>query len=488
MENDGGNSIWQTLLGSFRGQTKLAKQIRELIDGNEFGAAKALIAKARSRFPASPRFKILAARSALLSDDRTTAGASLLSVSLADVHGPESCFELAECLRKLQRYDEAVAAYREVMQDGPVELQRAASQALLSCYLRLDQPKLALDVSVQCVRLGGWHHQHSLMNLSQRCSILDLENAIVELQAIDSTSDPWINNNRFKMISYFALATSNNELANSSIQLAAKASVEAHHPELKWDDSAELLRPSVLVIGAMKAGTSALFNCLLTHPQFVTPQYKELHFFDQKNQTIWSDEYYLNQFPRVRNVANRLVTGEASPGYYAFDAVDRMKELLPGAKLIFMKRDPVDRAVSHLFHNRNTGVQEHPLAALTMGYEAIMELVGLSEIEFRVALQKIETGELPINRFVLMGCYELLLRPWRRTFGDQLLVVHFDDFSNDINATMDRVFDFVGLDPHPISKPLDTNAGRYDVNTEEMKEVRNKLSEFYRRVDRELGV
>ena len=48
------------------------------------------------------------------------------------------------------------------------------------------------------------------------------------------------------------------------------------------------------------------------------------------------------------------MTGEASPGYYTFDIVDRVKQMLPETKIAFIRRNPVERAISHYFHNRRS--------------------------------------------------------------------------------------------------------------------------------------
>ena len=57
--------------------------------------------------------------------------------------------------------------------------------------------------------------------------------------------------------------------------------------------------PHVIIAGAQKSGSTALFGYLTLHPQFVPPSRKELHSFDSPQ---WADvqfalSSYLREFP-----------------------------------------------------------------------------------------------------------------------------------------------------------------------------------------------
>ena len=104
--------------------------------------------------------------------------------------------------------------------------------------------------------------------------------------------------------------------------------------------------PDFLVIGAQKAGTTALYAYLRWHPGITGPSWKEVSFFDRH---WWRGEaWYRGQFPlRGRG---RLV-GEASPSYLFHPlAPERVHSLVPGARLVALVRDPVARAYSHYQH------------------------------------------------------------------------------------------------------------------------------------------
>ena len=476
-------SNWKIVIRKLRGHDRLVKRTRTALVNQQIPLAARCIEAGRIKFPRSDTFRILQARHLLLTADEPAALEAIAEVDCAAACSIDR-LELGDCYRHLGRYATSIDAYRSVLEDGTIKQQRQSASGLVASHLRLHQYGESLDAAIECVRLSGWHQSTTIPQLAELCSHESLAKAIAQLQQI-STPDPWHENHRKLMMATFAGSLSQWPLANSFIRQATKAAVAATRPRLKWDDAQPALRPNVIVIGAMKAGSSALFNCLLDHPQFVTPQQKELQFFGDPT---LPDDFFFEQFARVAAEQREgLVTGEASPGYYAMPVVSRIRKLLPDVKLIFIKRNPADRAISHVFHNRNVGLQEDSLDMLTKGRDKILELARLSVEDFNAALNRIHSGELHMNRFLLLGCYELFLGSWRAAFSDRLLVLELEDFSNSPQAEMDKVFDFVGIDKHPVTLPKDINAGIYDAHSSALSQMRNQLTEFYQAVDAELA-
>lgn len=111
--------------------------------------------------------------------------------------------------------------------------------------------------------------------------------------------------------------------------------------------------PDFVIIGAQKAGTTTLFDMLAEHPEVSLSTVKEVHFFDLNFHR--GEEWYRRHF-------DRHIAGEASP-YYIFHPLvhDRMKALIPNAKAIVILRDPIDRALSHYFHEVALGFETLPI-------------------------------------------------------------------------------------------------------------------------------
>eukprot|EP00934_Nitzschia_sp_Nitz4_P007931 Nitzschia sp. Nitz4//scaffold18_size181773//94138//95148//NITZ4_001920-RA/size181773-processed-gene-0.21-mRNA-1//1//CDS//3329540026//7921//frame0 len=132
-----------------------------------------------------------------------------------------------------------------------------------------------------------------------------------------------------------------------------------------------------MIIGAKKAGTTALFDLLaLRIPHVLPPDYKEFLYFLplqmsrkkwkkellQKQQQdgndtwvpvpairedIFSQDYYPG--PRELQKNNQSISFEATPGYLAFSTLSRipLQCTFPWAKILVILRDPVDRCFSH---------------------------------------------------------------------------------------------------------------------------------------------
>ena len=138
--------------------------------------------------------------------------------------------------------------------------------------------------------------------------------------------------------------------------------------------------PNFIVIGAAKAGTTALHWYLAEHPQvFMTPV-KETNYFafglDDEGRLLYGDPE-LHRFPirslseyraLVRRRRGPVAVGEAFSHLSAklTRAAGRIAEVIPGARIVCGIREPVDRAYSdHLMYLRSRGRRLDPARDLT---------------------------------------------------------------------------------------------------------------------------
>ncbi len=112
--------------------------------------------------------------------------------------------------------------------------------------------------------------------------------------------------------------------------------------------------PRFLGIGATRAGTSWVAAHLAAHPQIRMGR-KEIHFFDRKlgapgtsgsARDRANQLRYLARFVRARGGGG--IRGEITPAYAVLEpeVIRRVAEWMPDVRLIFMMRDPVERAWS----------------------------------------------------------------------------------------------------------------------------------------------
>jgi hypothetical protein len=122
--------------------------------------------------------------------------------------------------------------------------------------------------------------------------------------------------------------------------------------------------PNFIVLGAAKAGTTALYHYLNQHPQVYMSPLKETNFFALMNEPLNfcgpGDDDFINRFSlttmkqyqgQFAHSGDAIAVGEASPLYlYSPKAPPRIKQYIPDAKLIIMLRHPIERAYSAFLH------------------------------------------------------------------------------------------------------------------------------------------
>ncbi len=117
------------------------------------------------------------------------------------------------------------------------------------------------------------------------------------------------------------------------------------------------LLPNLVIIGAMKSGTTSLHSYLDLHPQIFMSRIKELNFFVEEENWSRGLEWYKSNFEQPAQII-----GESSPNYtkYPFfkGVAQRMHSLIPDAKLIYIVRDPIKRIVSHYIHRVADGLEK----------------------------------------------------------------------------------------------------------------------------------
>ncbi|MFC4335676.1 sulfotransferase family protein [Salininema proteolyticum] len=128
--------------------------------------------------------------------------------------------------------------------------------------------------------------------------------------------------------------------------------------------SGHRLLPSFLLCGGQRCGTTSLYRALSQHPAVLKPNlHKGVHYFDTAYHK--GPAWYRGHFP-TRATAKRVQdqTGlsaqafESSP-YYLYHplAAGRIAADLPGAKVIVLVRDPVERAWSQHAHELARGFE-----------------------------------------------------------------------------------------------------------------------------------
>lgn len=107
-----------------------------------------------------------------------------------------------------------------------------------------------------------------------------------------------------------------------------------------------------LIIGAMKCGTTSLFQYLAQHPQVAPSSPKEIRFFSLNEN--WQKGFNWYQTRWQWDPSRHQVALEASPSYAALprrpNVAERIAQVRADFRFIYLLRDPIERIESHYAH------------------------------------------------------------------------------------------------------------------------------------------
>lgn len=202
--------------------------------------------------------------------------------------------------------------------------------------------------------------------------------------------------------------------------------------------------PNFIIIGAQKAGTTSLFHYICQHPQVFANNSKEIHFFDRHHQL--GANWYRSHFPLAGRLqpGRRSRMGEATPYYLCHPhAPGRIAALLPKVKLIAVLRHPVERAISHYFHEKKKGREHLPIL------EAMQREEERCAGEWQRMLEDASYFSQTHQSFSYKqrGIYiEQLQRYWKFFSKEQIFIVESSRLFSKPQAVLKQVFNFLEID------------------------------------------
>ncbi len=232
--------------------------------------------------------------------------------------------------------------------------------------------------------------------------------------------------------------------------------------------------PNFLCIGAQRSGTTWLHANLQKHPEVWMPPIKEIHYFDKKEifdslptfklssykrkyryykknwqvfsraikskqrkntldlKTLrWllnyyfglrSDQWYASLF----EMGKGKITGEITPeyGFLNGESVAQIHELMPNGKIIFLMRNPIQRAWSHLLKNLRD--KKRPIESVSQA-ECIKHFNS--------------------NKSRTKSDYLRIINTWKSYFSDeQFFIAFFEEIAEHPEELLLRIFEFIEVE------------------------------------------
>lgn len=264
-------------------------------------------------------------------------------------------------------------------------------------------------------------------------------------------------------------------------------------------------RPTFLGIGAQKAGTTWLHKQLTQHPEIWMPPRKEIHFFDRLptypspntlatasplmrvmgsapwerekivtdilriakyggkgnfKEAIWHSRWALGTYDKdwyvglFSQAVDHSICGEITPSYSILNSKDiaHIKVVNPDIKLIFMIRNPIERAWSHIRFDAGKGHLKVNLDC---------------EDEIIAALKE------PV--VTLRNDYQRTINAYLEHFdSSQILVCFYDAITHDPGGLMSDITSFLKISP--FQENTVSNKTRF--NASKPKKIPTRVQEY----------
>jgi len=242
--------------------------------------------------------------------------------------------------------------------------------------------------------------------------------------------------------------------------------------------------PDFIIIGAGRAGTTALYSYLIQHPLIAAAltdnneSVADLHFFEYiiSNNIQWYKSHFPILFSKSNKHKNSFITGEYTSTYmYHPDVPKRIFNLLPKIKLIVILRNPIDKAYS-------TYQQQFRFGEYTTSFEDTIN-AEFRRIDLNKDFPELNSNNYDFENFVAQniirhGVYADYLETWLKIFDrKQILILNSDDLKKSTKETLRRVFNFLNVSNYDIKDTSQVNVGKYPTIN---KITRKKLIEFFK--------
>jgi Sulfotransferase family len=245
-------------------------------------------------------------------------------------------------------------------------------------------------------------------------------------------------------------------------------------------------RPDFLCIGSQRGGTSWLYFQLAQHPDFWMPPVKEIHYFDKLSRIKRSShlrhrderdvcflesmkslsaqpDIDLENYGRLFIHKGSLLSGDITPGYSTLsdEIIERVVDYFRNLKVIFLARDPVERAWSQLSRR------------VRLGNISRFDVTDVDEVIRNLQSPDVSSRSYPSK----------IAARWRRHVRPDLFHLYFfDDLERSPTELRRSILHFLGADPNKPSGRLsadhNNNAGKEKLQLTD--KVRSHVAQFFK--------
>ncbi len=182
-------------------------------------------------------------------------------------------------------------------------------------------------------------------------------------------------------------------------------------------------RPNLFVVGAMKSGSTTLHDYLAEHPEIFMSAEKEPGFFVAE---LWGNKSPTEYEDLFADATGEKYLGESSTHYTKLPTYPGVAEKIYQynslAKILYIVRHPVERTISHYFHNRRS-------------------------LRYHAETRSIITAISEDKAYTDYSNYAMQLEPYIRLFGRaNVYIVTFEKMISSPQVEMSKVFAWLDVD------------------------------------------
>ena len=193
-----------------------------------------------------------------------------------------------------------------------------------------------------------------------------------------------------------------------------------------------------LVIGAQKSGTTSLFNYMKRHPDIHLDNEKESDFFLSADISYekWQ-EYYKNKLQ-----SKKKIIGIVSTHYSISPLIAKnVYKILPKAKIIYILRDPIERAISHYKMLVRRGHEKR-------SFEDIVNLqlnpIFIKKIRSKKNIDRFEWND-DSQRYIAKGEYDTIIKSYQKLFNKNLICISSEEMLFNTQNTVNKIYNFLNV-------------------------------------------
>lgn len=241
------------------------------------------------------------------------------------------------------------------------------------------------------------------------------------------------------------------------------------------------LKPSFMIPGFPKCGTTSLYYYLSTHPNIEGSQPKETKFFSYEYSKGMG--YYSLHFPMPKK---DLMTFDATQTYlYNHFAMKRIKKELPECKFIICLRNPVEQIISRYSYQKGNGREILPLEeCLNQETDRAKQFHERHSSEY---VNPWAAGMSYPYRYVAtyINHVKHALTLFERK---QFLFIKSDDLFNNTQKTVSKIFEFLNVPDCKIDPVIHNASKHVNIDDKLIKELQDYFRPYNKQLEDLLGM